>query len=183
MKFEMKETPLLLPARGAMVSAGFKLHFCERCQPQVNQSCICFCWLGGMHARTNGCFCNILFSGKYDPCGPTRWERHSGNIYPPRVSVWGDIPRVVGQSCSLPHALFAAGWSHRHWSAQGSDRDGRGRGSTYERTELLLAYEIVSLINAPEPHQNSASAWALLWAAIGPLVAFVSFFCSQGLGK
>lgn len=42
--------------------------------------------------------------------------------------------------------------------AQASDRDGEENCSTYERTELLLAYEIMSMINGLKPHYHSASA-------------------------
>lgn len=42
-------------------------------------------------------------------CGTTRWESYSGNIYSPRVREGTFLSHVVGQSCALPHALFAAG--------------------------------------------------------------------------
>lgn len=42
--------------------------------------------------------------------------------------------------------------------AQASDRDGEENCPAYERTGLLLAYEIMSLINGLQPHYHSASA-------------------------
>ncbi len=61
-------------------------------------------------------------------------------------------------------ALFAAaaagggGGDLTAVGAQACDRDGEENCPAYERAELLLAYEIMSLINGLQPHYDSASA-------------------------
>lgn len=56
-------------------------------------------------------------------------------------------------------ALFAAGGGDlTAVGAQACDRDREENCPAYERAELLLAYEIMSLINGLQPHYDSASA-------------------------
>lgn len=54
------------------------------------------------------------------------------------------------------------------------DRTSEENCPAYERAELLLEYEIMSLINGLQPHYDSASAEGFDMGYHWPLVAFVS---------
>lgn len=78
-----------------------------------------------------------------------------------------------------PPALFAAaaedggGELTACWGAQACDRDGEGNCPTYERAALLLAYEIVWLINGLQSSLRFRQRKGFDMNHHWPLVAFV----------
>lgn len=78
------------------------------------------------------------------------------------------VPRFFARSVPFLHILLCLLLVISPLSgAQASDRDGEGNWPAYERTELLLAYEIMSLIKGASASLAFCQRRALIWAAIG----------------